>query len=146
MGKYGELKTKAREIAEIGETGRLVLLAVERDEHKEDITEEEIEQLYEGCDQARSLVLQVMEEYDMVLQDTTKEEIAARPLNDFESCKQLGLDMRRYHDEFKKQANISRVFYPFFPTSISRLSVTTFEIIMIFVIGIGLLLLLEWLT
>ena len=48
MGKYKELKTKAKEIAEIGETGRLVLLAVERDQLKEDISEEEIEQLYEG--------------------------------------------------------------------------------------------------
>src|SRR5699024_12576883 len=93
---------------------------------------------------ARSLVLQVMEDYDMVLSDTTKEEITERPLNDFESCKQLGLDMREYHKEFKKQAKIPGVFYPFFPTSISRLTVTTFEILMIFIIGIGLLVTLEF--
>lgn len=133
LGKYGTNRKKAKEIADIGETGRLIILGVERNKQKENA---EIEPYIESCEQARVYLIQVIEDYDFKLETTSIEEIKEMPLTNLDECQKFGEEMRRIHIELKNSAKIPGIFYPFFPTSVSRLSFTTFELLMFFVIGI----------
>lgn len=133
LGKYGDTRKKAKDIADIGETGRLIVLGVERNKNK---NEEEVKAYIESCEQAKEYLIYIIEAYEFKTGTISVEEIKRLPLTNLEECQKFGEEMRHIHAEIKSNEKIPSIFYPFFPTSISRLSFTTFELILFFAIGI----------
>jgi len=140
MGKYRILRHRAKTIDDIGEAARLVLLGAQRNRKQPD--EVKVQSFIRGVKEAKAFLLQVMEDEHYGEETESKRAIEAFAIQNLEDCKLFGEKMLAIHKQLKKQAGINRLFYPFFPTSISRMSFTTFELLVFVIVAFVLFFLL----
>lgn len=137
---YGKKRKQAKQINEVKETARLIYMGVQRLQQKED--KEQNERFYNSCQNATIFASDVMQQPQYSFTTEEVEEIQYFQFSDLDSCVIFADKLTELTKELERRAKIPRLYYPFFPTSVSNLSFTTLEVLLFFIIGIGLYVLL----
>lgn len=137
---YGEKRKQAKIINEVQESARLIYMGVQRLQQKED--EEQNQRFFESCRNAAIFASDIMGEPHYSFHSDEIEEIKYFQFSSLDSCVTFADKLTELTKDLQKQANIPRLYYPFLPTSVSNWSFTTLEVLLFFIIGIGLYILL----
>lgn len=127
MGMYKDKKKRAKAIDDVGASANLILLGTARNKNETD--ELKVQQFIKSCLDAKTFLLQVMEDERYGVTAGIYQKAMQQPVKNLEDCEELGRFMLEIHKELKSQAGISSLMYPFFPGTISKLRVTSLELL-----------------
>lgn len=133
---YREKRKQAKTISEVKETARLIFFSVQKMRKSSD--PEQVEKFIESCKQSQMFTADTMRESPYEFSEAEIEVVEYFEFTDLESCATYGELQTNVAEELADQAGISKIFYPFFPASVSNISFTTFEVLLFFVVGLSL--------
>lgn len=133
---YRERRKQAKTISEVKETARLIFLGVQKLRRSSD--EQQVENFIESCKQSQIFTADTMRESPYEFSETEIAEVEHFEFTDIESCVTYGELQTTVAQELAVQAEIPKLFYPFFPTSVSNISFTTLEVLLFFLVGLSL--------
>lgn len=134
MGKYKENRHRAKTINDLGDTGRLVLMGVQRNLKEQD--EVKVQQFIKKCQDARTFLLDVMQAEGYGLENGEYLQVKEMNIKSLDECTWLGEKMIQMQQAIKKHAGIHGLMYPFLPMTFSRFTVTTFELLAVLAAGL----------
>lgn len=134
MGKYSDLKKRARAITDLEESGRLLVVGAERNRKVED--EVKVQQFITSAKDAKTFAVQVMEDENYGVENGELAAVKKMYVRNLDECHALGEKILSLHKDIKKTVGINGIFYPFFPASMSQLAVASSDLLIILIVCI----------